>query len=1029
MVSSLWKDRNGNPITSDYIDFPVKVTFKLQVKADDGNAYTDEGWKDAYDFFDDYLTDDAVKKIRGELSVDGNVGNNYVLGQDKESGSIQDQEKDEFTISITDNVNSGRWSGKLEKLPKFINVNGTQNKLSYRIVEDKVSYGGTNSDETAQAFTDPADGKYGFAAGSGNGLVTEAEYASNGNVTTNIISAITIKVEKAWADGDNQYSTRPNSRADSMTWESWFVLQRKTAGDSKWENVKLINLYGGNSSDGVNAAEDEKWSETIEGLPALDFDEGAAEYTYRVRELKPKLEDGKVVGYTDANLTAAGFEDQLVAPGGIYAEEGSFDYTAEYSTADGKVVFDKGNEVRVTNRLIVTGDVSDNVSVKINKVWHHSDESAQKPDVSFQLQYRLTGSEDWQPLEVNSDVTLPVNGKWTYRWDGLPTSKAGADGKSAAVYYCVVELNKPEGYIELPAKAETAFEGNAGTNTAVYTFTIANVEETSFSVEKTWNGGTVPDGVEVSAGLYRTTDKEAVGSADGEAVRLSETDVSSAVRTVVLKQDNNWQASFTGLPKYDADGRLYYYYALELDGNATVADKGSIAYGENEYHVSYDNTEENVKTLIRNTPSTSVTGTKTWIDNGNEYGTRPEEDSFSLELYRKKEGEDWIRLDIEKEGVSFKWTDAGNNNVWTYEFDNLAVNDTDGKPFTYKVTETEPELYKEADGGKGGEIKGTEGPDFVNRLEDQVIVNGIKTWEGGRGNTPVLKLSRSVDGTDWSDVEAEITWSDTGSDKWAYHFGALPKYDDKGVRYIYRVTEEKQDGFDIYYTDGSVGDTEVQNRNITNTAKGDLSISKKVTGGSANHSTYFDFTVVFTLPEDFDKENKLPEVSWMKNNGESGRMAFEALSMAADFKLKSGETITFTDLPGGSAYAVTETDDKGYRQSSTGAEGSIPAGGKAESVFTNYRGGSSGGGNGGSSGTGRPGITVYIPDAKTPGSNITPVPEPANMDQPEIINETGPLPQTGQLWWPVILLGSLGGILLIAGAVFDKKNRGKNVKK
>lgn len=598
------------------------------------------------------------------------------------------------------------------------------------------------------------------------------------------------------------------------------------------------------------------------------------------------------------------------------------------------------------------------------------------------------------------------------------------------MHYRVVELNQPAGYIELPAKAETSFEGNAGGNTAVYTFTIANVQETSFSVEKIWNGGTVPDGTEVSAGLYRTTDKEAIGSVEGEAVRLSETDASSAVRTVVLEQDNNWTGTFTGLPEYDADGRLYYYYALELDGNVPIADQGSVACGENEYYVSYDNTEENVKTLIRNTPSTSVTGTKTWIDNGNEYGTRPEEDSFSPELYRKKEGEEWTRLDIEKEGISFKWTDAGNNNVWTYEFDNLAVNDTDGKPFTYKVMENVPELYKEADGGKGGEIKGTKGPDFVNRLEDQVIVNGIKTWEGGRGNTPVLTLSRSVDGTDWSDVEAEITWSDTGSDKWAYHFGALPKYDDKGVRYIYRVTEEKQDGFDIYYTDGNVGDTEVQNRNITNTAKGDLSISKKVTGGSANHSTYFDFTVVFTLPEDFDKENTLPEVSWMKNNGESGRMTFEALSMAADFEFKSGETITFTDIPGGSAYVVTETDDKGYRQSSTGSEGNIPAGGKAESVFTNYRGGSTGGGgNGGSGGTGRPGITVYIPDAKTPGSNITPVPEPANMDQPEIINETGPLPQTGQLWWPVILLGSLGGILLIAGAVFDKKNRGKNVKK
>ena len=63
-----WVDEAGKNITSQYIDFDVTVTFKLQVKAGDGQ------WQDASDFFDDKFQDvrDEVKISSDWTRVDGN---------------------------------------------------------------------------------------------------------------------------------------------------------------------------------------------------------------------------------------------------------------------------------------------------------------------------------------------------------------------------------------------------------------------------------------------------------------------------------------------------------------------------------------------------------------------------------------------------------------------------------------------------------------------------------------------------------------------------------------------------------------------------------------------------------------------------------------------------------------------------------------------------------------------------------------------------------------------------------------------
>ena len=196
-------------------------------------------------------------------------------------------------------------------------------------------------------------------------------------------------------------------------------------------------------------------------------------------------------------------------------------------------------------------------------------------------------------------------------------------------------------------------------------------------------------------------------------------------RILTLSGDS-WTATFDNLPKYDEKGNLYLYYALELTKNADgmytpVADNGSITYDDDSYHVDYDHTADDESptdpqsTTITNTPSTSLTGTKTWKDNSNAYGTRP--DDLTLKLHRSINGTEWTEVsNLAEEGITFAWTDKDEtaDNKWVYTFANLPMYDPAGNKYTYKVEEVVPEGYK-ADTASG-EVNGAQGPDFTNTL-------------------------------------------------------------------------------------------------------------------------------------------------------------------------------------------------------------------------------------------------------------------------------------------------------------------------
>ena len=995
----VWKDENGNAITTGYIDLDVTVTFQLQVSDETGS------WEDAGTYFGEHLAESEQAAIASA-----------VTGGDTDSP---------FTKTVTGKIYNTGWSGSFANLPRVIKSGDTTRTLQYRVVETQVSYNGTTQTLTLEDGTT-------YTVEAGN-LVTGAEFSSTGNVTTNTLAAISLTVEKAWEDGDNQYGTRPNSRGESATWEAWFVLQRQTDGGGTWENVQLINLYGGDEKDSAG-----KWSETIVGLPTVDFT-GQGACTYRVRELKPKLNGGQITGYTDLNSVT---DDDLVEPGDTYAQTGNFDYKAEYSTENG--IVNGGDQVTVTNTLYMDAD-----RYQARKVWYNEEGDKEAPadaSVTVVLQYKA-GEKEWKDYQT---ATLNEENNWTYTWEDLPSQM---EGEKNVAYRVEERSHTPEDYLLIDATVTEETEGD--TTTGVYTFT--NVAPSALHVEKTWLGGDVPEGATVKVGLYRTTDASTVGSLEGEAMDTTQT----------LTADNGWQADFTSLPKYDKDGTPYHYYALELEGTAPVGENGSLACGGQQYHVTYNT--ENGATHIANTLATSLSGEKVWLDNGNAYGSRPDPQNFTLTLERSITGTDWEQVDLEASGIAFAWTESGTG-TWTYTFSNLPVCDGEGAPYTYRVTEPELNGYVELHGGKGETAEG-KGPTFTNLLTDEIDISGSKSWEDGgsdaRPETIQLTLERKAEGEEaWTTVGAAPTWEQTDTDLWTYHYTGLARFDGQGVAYTYRVRELSVEGYDVYYQKGDAAGVAVEGQNLTNVAQGKLTVEKRVTGNWGSYSREFPFSVTFTLPAGYAAGNELPVISFEKSDGTVGTVTFEEGQDTATctFQLSHGQSITFEGLPGHTAYQVTETDTCGHRLTATGDKGAILPGGENQAEFVNHRSGSYPDGPdpdepdpddpedpdidipddptpGGDVDPDDPDDPenpeepddpdVDIPDDPTPGGDVDPD-DPKDPDKDDPSSGSGEkddkpkLPQTGQLWWPVLPLGAAGAGLLAVGAARRKVYHGKH---
>lgn len=328
-------------------------------------------------------------------------------------------------------------------------------------------------------------------------------------------------------------------------------------------------------------------------------------------------------------------------------------------------------------------------------------------------------------INLVTSKTVTKDDNWEYTFDNLPKYENGNEIK-----YQIKE-DEVSGY-------ETVVTGNNIKNTHT-------PEETTVTGRKVWQDANNQDGIRptsITVKLY----------ADGNYVTEG---------VITAGENNNWAFAFTNLPKYNNGNEIKYTVEeVSVDGYTTT-------YGDNNTII---NTHE--------TSKISVSGTKTWDDNDNQDGKRPE--SIKVRLYAN--------------GAEVRSKDVTASDEWTYSFDNLDEY-SEGSKISYTITEDAVEGYTTV----------VDGYDITNsHTPEKINISGTKTWDdnddqdGKRPESITVRLY--ANGTEFASKDV------TAEDEWTYSFEDLDKYAN-GTEIEYKITEDSVDGYE----------KEVTGYDITNT--------------------------------------------------------------------------------------------------------------------------------------------------------------------------------------------------------------------
>ena len=366
-------------------------------------------------------------------------------------------------------------------------------------------------------------------------------------------------------------------------------------------------------------------------------------------------------------------------------------------------------------------------SASVEKVWNDdSNRDGIRPDG---VEVALYNGVDNDPVKT---VTLNAGNNWSHTESDLPVNKA-----RTKLTYTWKELNTPSEY----TKAETV---NGTLTTITNTHTI---ESTSVSVNKVWNDSNDQDGMRPDNISVRLL-------ANGEsAVHTNGT----AVSNIELTSTGNWSGSFTNLPK--KAGGTDITYTIEEVGTTnekfTVTKNGRTK----EYTVSI-----NGFTITNSceTEKTSISGSKTWNDNNDQDGVRP--DSITINLLANG-------TKVDSQPVS-----ADNEGKWNWSFENLPKY-SNGIKIAYSITEDPVANYT-------SEVSGY---NVTNTHEtEKTSIKVTKTWDDNNDQDgvrpPSVTLQLCADGEEVEGKTAELSSSNAKSENiWEYTFTGLDKKTNNGT--------------------------------------------------------------------------------------------------------------------------------------------------------------------------------------------------------------------------------------------------------
>ena len=387
-------------------------------------------------------------------------------------------------------------------------------------------------------------------------------------------------------------------------------------------------------------------------------------------------------------------------------------YTITEDPVEGYTTIVKGPDVTNTH-------VPATVSLTVKKSWNDNEnQDGKRPDY-IDVQLLANGTEYGDPERLSE-----ANG-WEYTWESLPKFSGGI-----AIKYSVKELPQIEGYVKTSA---ITYKDDGKTINVALTNTH-NPEKTVVSGSKTWEDNNNQDGKRPESITINLL---------ANGVKLDSKTVTAA---------DNWSWTFDELDVY-ANGNKITYTITEDE----VADYASQVIG---YNVTNTHTPEII----------TISGTKTWEDNNDQDGKRPESITINLLADGTKK--------------TSKTVTPNSDGKWEYTFDNLPKN-RNGKAIVYTIEEIKVEGYESK----------VEGYNVINtHTPETITISGTKTWEDNNdqdGKRPTsITINLLADGT----KKTSKTVTPNSEGKWEYTFENLPK-NRNGKAIVYTIEEVPVEGY------------------------------------------------------------------------------------------------------------------------------------------------------------------------------------------------------------------------------------------
>ena len=281
-----------------------------------------------------------------------------------------------------------------------------------------------------------------------------------------------------------------------------------------------------------------------------------------------------------------------------------------------------------------------------------------------------------------------------------------------------------------------------------------------------------------------------------------------SVQNVVSGNNNNWEYTFTNLPKYNAQG-------VEID--YVLSEEVSSESNNKFYSANIDQGNKTItNTFTVPDEKVTVTAKKVWNDNNNSAQKRP--NSVTLTVTGTGAG---VNVSKEQEITSANAV-AGDSNAWEYTFTDLPKYDENGDEVKYTINEKDlnNEFYIKSNVDQATRT-------VTNTFQvpgENIEIPVTKIWDDNNNEAGKRPTSVTLQVKNGNEVVAEEEVTET--DGWKHTF-SVQKYNADGNEINYTI-DEKDLGNKFYTKENAVIDQDA--RTITNKFEvPDEKVSIKVT--------------------------------------------------------------------------------------------------------------------------------------------------------------------------------------------------------